>query len=256
MTIRFGGLSRRTSPDGQTDNVGLLIKPVRLVAAVRDLVASHSRRVEVLTESQLRSAVAFDRLYLFGAGRWYPGFVFSAPRAPDLRIVRYGVLNDSPPDEATFVKPLKQPARALFAPSRGRGADGFLQIGADEVQPVLDVASIMRRAGEGGGVGTTGASAELVKVRALFLEQDLAVFVLAAEGASELTVDLREEAEQLVHRVPTVNLEPGMAVLVRTEGGGDYIVAAADEIMAKEAEELRRHASDTGNSCSAILWRN
>ena len=150
------------------------------------------------------------------------------------------MLNDSPPDEATFVKPLKQSTRALFAPSRGHGSDGSLQIGADEVRPVLDVASIVRRAGEGDGVGTSGASAELVKVRTLFLEQDLAVFVSAAEGASELTVDLREEAEQLVHRVPTANLEPGMAVLVRTEGGGDYIVAAADEIMAKEAEEFRR----------------
>ena len=226
---------------GQADNVGLLMKPARLIAAVRDLAAAQWPRLEILTESQLRSAVAFDRLYIFGAGRWHPGFVFSAPRAPDLRIVRYGVLNDSPPDEATFVKPLKQPTRTLFAPSRGHGADGSLQIEAEEVRPVLDVASIMRHAGEGGGVGTPGTSAELVKVRALFLEQDLAVFISASEGTSELTVDLREEAEKLVQRVPTFNLEPGMAVLVRTEGGGDYIVAAADEIMAKEAEELRRH---------------
>ena len=226
--------------DGPADNVGLLVKPARLVAAVRDFVAAQWPGLEVLTESQLRRAAAFDRLYIFGAGRWYTGFVFSAPRAPDLRLVRYGVLNDSPPDEATFVKPLKQPTGALFAPSRGHGADGSLQIGADEVRPVLDVASIVRRAGEGDEAGTSGASAELVKVRTFFLEQDLAVFALASEGASELTVDLREEAEQLVHRVPTANLEPGMAVLVRTEGGGDYIVAAADEIMAKEAEEFRR----------------
>ena len=226
--------------DGQAENVGLLIKPARLVAAVRDLAAEQWPRLEVLTESQLRSAVAFERLYILGAGRWYPGFVFSAPRAQDLRIVRYGLLNDSPPDEATFVKPLNQLKRSLFAPSRGRGAAGALQIGADEVRPVLDVASIMRRAGEGDGVGISGPSTELVNVRALFLEQDLAVLVLAAEGASELTVDLREEAERLVHRVPTINLEPGMAVLVRTEGGGDYIVAAADEIMAKDAAGFRR----------------
>ena len=227
-------------PDGQADTVGLLIKPARLVAAVRDLAAARWPRLEVLTESQLRSAVAFDRLYIFGAGRWYPGFVFSAPRAPVLRIVRYGVLNDSPPDEAAFVKPLKQPTRLQFAPSRGRGTDDSLQIGADELRPVLDVASIMKLAGKGDGVGTSGGAVEPVKVRTLFLEQDLAVFVLAAEGASELTVDLREEAEQPVHRVPTVDLEPGMAVLVRTEGGGDYIVAAADQIMAQEADELRR----------------
>lgn len=226
--------------DGQADNVGLLIKPARLVAAVRDLAAHEWPRLEVTTESHLRSAVAFDRLYIFGAGRWYPGFVFSAPRAPDLRVVRYGLLNDGPPNEATFVKPLNQPTRALFMPARGRGADGSLQIGADEVRPVLDVASIMRRAGEGNRVGTPGTSGELVKVRALLLEQDLAVLVSAADGSSELTVDFREDTEQLVQPVPTIDLEPGMAVLVRREGGGDDIVAVADEIMAEPAEEFRR----------------
>ena len=226
--------------DGQADDVGLLIKPARLVAAVRDLAAQDCPRLKVTTESHLRSAVEFDRLYILGAGRWYPGFVFSAPRAPDLRVVRYGVLNDSPPDEATFVKPLKQPTRALFAPARGRGVDGSIGIGADEVRPVLDVPSIIRRAGEGDWAGTSVASGELVKVRALFLEQDLAVLVSAEEGASELTLDLRGGTEQLVQPVLTIDLEPGMAVLVRREGGGDYIVAAADEIMAKPAEEFRR----------------
>lgn len=225
----------------QADNVGLLIKPARLVVAVRDFVTAQRRPLEVLMESQLRRAVAFDRLYVFGAGRWYPGFVFSAPRAPGLQVVRYRVLSDSPPEEATFVKPLKRPTRTLFAPSDGRRANGSLRVGADEVRPGLDIASIMRRAGGGDGAGVSGSSAELVDVRALILEQDLAVLVVAAEGASELIVDLREEAEKLVHRVPAVNLEPGMAVLVRTEGGGDYIVAAADQILGEKAEELRRH---------------
>ena len=179
-------------------------------------------------------------LYVFGAGRWYPGFVFSAPRASEVRIVRYGVMRDSLPEEAVFVKPLKQPTRTLFPPSPSHGTDGSLLIGADEVRPVLDIASIMRRAVDGIGAGSDDPSVEPVDVRVLHLEQDMAVFVLAAEGVSELIVDLRDEAERLVHRVQTVNLEPGMAVLVRTEGGGDYIVAAADRIMADEADELRR----------------
>ena len=168
--------------NGQADRIGLLIKPGNLVGPVRDLAAALGPRLEVLTESQLRGVVAFDRLYVFGAGRWYPGFVFSAPRAPVLRIVRYGVLSDRAPDEETFVKPLKRQTRALFAPSRGRGAGAPLQIEADEVRPVLDIASIMRRAGDGDGGGTTATSVEAVKARVLSLEQDLAVFVLAGRG--------------------------------------------------------------------------
>ena len=222
----------------QGEDVGLLIKPSRLLSAVRDLAAVKWRRLEVLMESQLRRAVAFDSLYVFGAGRWYPSFVFSAPRAPVLRIVRYGMLSDSPPKEAAFVKPFTQAKRAPFAPPRTPGDNSWID--ADDVRPTVDTASVMRRVGGGEGGEAPYTSAEVVDVRVLYLEQDLAVFVLAAEGASELIVDLREEAEKLVHRVQTVHLEPGMAVLVRTEGGGDYIVAAADQIMAEEAKELRQ----------------
>ena len=228
----------------EVEDVGLLIKPARLVAAFRDLAARHSRRLEVLTESQLRRPVAFDSLYVFGAGRWYPGFVFSAPRAPALKIVRYGFLSDSPPEEAAFVKTLKKPSPPSFTDSSPRNADGSWWIPADEARPALDIGSIIRRASNGGAVGSTGAETELISVRGLFLEQDLVVFVPASEGSSELVIDLREEAENLVHRVPTASLEPGMAVLVRTAGGGDYIAAAADQIMDKVAVGLRSDQRD------------
>ena len=224
----------------EADKVGLLIKPARLVSAVRDLAAEMPGRLDVLMESQLRKPETFDSLYVFGAGRWYPSFVFSAPRAPVLRIIRYEILNDSPPEEMVFVKPFRQPKQTPFAPSTGRSGEGISFIGADEVRPALDVASIIRRVVNGDEADSAHSSAEVVDARVLYLEQDLAVFVLAAEGASELIVDLREEAKKLVYRVKTASLEPGMAVLVRTEGGGDYIVAAADQIMGEYAKELRR----------------
>ena len=223
------------------DSVALVIKPARFVGAVRDLAATNGRDLEVLTESQLRSAVAFDRVYLFGAGRWYPGFVFSAPRALVLSIVRYGVLSDGPPDEPAFLKAMQRPKRALFPSSVCKPWDESSSVGADEARPTFDVAWLMRQAAIGGGGGGADHSSELVEARVLFLEQDLAVFVSASEGASELIVDLREDAKKLVYRVPAANLEPGMAVLVRTDGGGDYIVAAADRIMGEEAPDLREH---------------
>ena len=224
--------------NGQGRTVGLVIKPARLVTAVRDATAATGGGLEVLTESQLRRAVTYDRLYVFGAGRWYPGFVFSVPRAPIVKIVRYAVLSDSPPDEAAFAKPMYWPNRASFPLSVGRRSDRAVRVTADEVLPEFDLASLMRRA-EGDGTGTADTSSERVPARVLFLEQDLAVFVSAAEGASELTVDFGEDADKLVHRVAAARLEPGLAVLVRTEGGGDYIVAAADQIMGKEAKDLR-----------------
>ena len=139
------------------------------------------------------------------------------------------------------MSPIRGPNRALFPESVGNQLNESSWTTADEAQPKFDISSIVRSAGDIHGSGRAGSTAELVDVKALFLEQDLAVFVSSAERASELTVDIREDAEKLVRRVPVARLEPGMAVLVRTEGGGDYIVAAADRIMAKEAQELRQH---------------
>ena len=237
----------------QEANVALLIKQARFVAPLRDLAAARPQRLEVVTEAQLRHSVTFDHLYVFGAGRWFPGFVFSAPRAPNLHIVRYGLIGDGPPEEAQFVKPIQRLTRVLFPKSVSSRVSEPSWTGADEAQPIFDLASIMRTAGEIAGNGKADLSTELVDARVLLLEQELAVFISAAEGASELTVDIREDAEKLVHRVPTVDLEPGMAVLVRTEGGGDYILAAADRIMAKEAQELRWHQRNWKQLLRAIV---
>ena len=116
----------------------------------------------------------------------------------------------------------------------------FSQVEASEVPPKFDVASIVQRARRVDDESLVHfQTADLIESKLLLLEQDLAVFVVASEGASELVVDLHEDADKLIRRVRTGELEPGMAILVRTEGGGDYIVKAADQIMAERSEELR-----------------
>ena len=67
-----------------SDNGALLIKQARLVAPVQELAAKHLQGLDVVTESQLRRVVPFEQIYIFGAGHWFSGFVFSAPRAETL----------------------------------------------------------------------------------------------------------------------------------------------------------------------------
>ena len=105
--------------------VAFLIKPSHLTTAVQEEVKQYGNNVEVITETQLRLSVAYDRLYIFGAGRWYPGFVFSIPRASDLRLVRHVVINDAFPEEAVFVKPLRPLKRKFYEFTSGRLPNDF-----------------------------------------------------------------------------------------------------------------------------------
>jgi hypothetical protein len=87
--------------------------------------------------------------------------------------------------------------------------------------------------------GWGGEAAEESEAKLLVLEQGLAMLVPASEQSAELVIDLRPEATKLVHRVRASDLEVGMAILVRTDGGGDYVVPAADQILAHRKQELR-----------------
>jgi hypothetical protein len=215
--------------------IGFVIKASRLVSSVQKVFESKFANFRVVTETQLRDREVFECLYVFGAGRWYSGFVFSCPRAPIIGIVRYSFLADRPSDEVSFIQLLKPVTRLpIIEQSPGDDRDDFQQIEADEVVPVFDIGAVIERANALGnrGVDRTDLS-QLVQAKALFLEQQVAVLVPALENATELVIDLGEEAEKLVRRVPVDELEPGMAVLVRGQGGGDYIVPAADQIMAE-----------------------
>jgi hypothetical protein len=221
-------------------NIAFVIKPARLAMPVQDELASNGFQITVVNENQLRHASTYDALYFFGAGRWYPGFSFSAPRAPSIQIVRYSLLNDGPPDEATFVKPFKTThSNSIAIKSEPKPAD-FFGVEPDEVLPKLDLSSILNHRALHGDKRHLDQGGELIEAIALLLDQELAVFIPSSDGATEQVVDIREDAEKILHRVPTAELQPGMAVLVRTEGGGDYIVAAADRIMSNEADELRQ----------------
>jgi hypothetical protein len=63
----------------------------------------------------------------------------------------------------------------------------------------------------------------------------------AADGASILTIDLEaDESTERIARIQTSDVRPGTFLLLRTSGGGDYVVAEADQYFLKDrAAELR-----------------
>ncbi|TWT06139.1 hypothetical protein [Reyranella sp. CPCC 100927] len=231
--------------DRQWHDAAFVLRPAQLVQPVQDLCDSLINGLKVLTETQLRHWETFQELYVFGAMRWYDGFVFSAPRAPNIVMIRYSILRDGPPKEIEFLKPIGPAARPIFSPTASPTPDFKApSLEAEEALSVIDAKSLINRVTA--SLARDADEGDDVQVKLLFLYQGLAVFAPVTENSSELVIDLGAESIELVHRVRTIELEPGMAVLVRTEGGGDYIAPAADRILGDQKLTLR---------CAQRAWK-
>jgi hypothetical protein len=55
---------------------------------------------------------------------------------------------------------------------------------------------------------------------------------------------LEEEPDERIGRILVTNIQPGTFILVRTGGGGDYIIPIADRILGAEAEKSRKYQSN------------
>ena len=211
----------------------VLIRDSRLVAASeRELYRQKStRRLHVVTPAQLTKERCFDALFVIGAERWFPSFVFDAPRAMRTEAARYSWIADGRQQPSVFIS---APPRAAEVPDPSNDTEDSYD--ADDLLPVVDWRSIGQKIAASDVHATESADARLV-----LLEGDCAVFLEAADGASILTIDLEaDESTERIARIQTSDVRPGTFLLLRTSGGGDYVVAEADQYFLKDrAAELR-----------------
>src|SRR5208282_3171500 len=78
-----------------------------------------------------------------------------------------------------------------------------------------------------------------VPARLFALHGGYAVFLEEHQGSTCMVLDLAEDERSRVKRLATSDVEPDMFVLLRTEGGGDYVVPVADRILGQRAEQCR-----------------
>ena len=131
-----------------------------------------------------------------------------------------------------------------------------ISVAPDDVLPVVDFGDALRRAVSSAGSGGHHDDGDRVPFRAILLEQNLVVFVSGEEGATELVIDLDEETSKQVGRMPIGDIDPGMAVLVRSEGGGDFVVDAANRILGSDVDELRDVQRDWKRLLQNIVFSN
>ena len=205
--------------------------------------------VEVISPSQLTGHFCYSKLIVIGPARWYGDYVFKSPRAHHIHIVKYRWINDSNPWNEVFTGSPKLSgtgwAGAGGVASTSTKESSILpgdSLNPEDFLPSIDWEDILRMV----SVRTVGDSEhpdddeEYVTALLFQLEGEIVVPLDASEGARATVLMLTQEETDPVQRIPVANIEPGMFLLVRTGGGGEYIVLVADQILGERSGRSKR----------------
>jgi hypothetical protein len=229
----------------------LVLKETKFTAEVEQALiqASALEGVEVMGTHHLRGDNCYDKIIILGAPTWYPEYLFSAARAREIYIVSYAWLRSTWKPEAAFLTThlggeyQSSASMVLRHDVRGEEVDTGALLSAEDLLPQVDLDAISERLArryEG------GHEYELVDANLLSLEGGAAVFIDASDKAKVLTIDPEGDAgprsrggTSRLRRVPVSYVEPGTYILLRTSGGGDYIIPLANKILGSNADYIR-----------------
>lgn len=223
------------SRKSQIEEVAILIKESRLVPVARSAISMTpgSENWSISVPHNLRDLKTYQQLIVIGHPAWFPAYVFTAPRASVINLLCYDWMNVN-----------WNPKPALIAPTRGSFRAQRIRIdhkssdlhttAEDILPPEIDIKRVIDKAyRESSGEDETNTA------QLLILESEKGVFIQAEGEASVLVIDLDQDSNQRVRRVPHYHLEPNMYILLRTSGGGDYLIPMADRLLGPRAEILR-----------------
>jgi hypothetical protein len=212
----------------------ILIRDSRLIGLSESHLTRNpaTRSLSVITPMQLTKDKYFEVLYVLGATRWFPTFVFDAPRAQKTEIARYSWIKDHREPAKTFLGGTER--KPQIEDDSHNVEDSY---DAADILPVVDWRSI----GEKISSAELQNTLESVEARLVLLEGDCAVFLESADGASVLTIDLdADESTERIERIAVKDVRPGTFLLLRSSGGGDYIVMEADRFLKGRASQVRK----------------
>lgn len=204
----------------------IVIKESRLIPPVEKAASKIKSlyRCDIVNFINLREDVCYNHLFIIGPPSWYPDFIFTSPRARKLEIIKYSWIRGTRKLDNVFLKPLKQKGSVINISD----IDDDVVINPDDLLPTLDISRIIADVKNHANYEEDD---EYINARLFLLEGDLAVLLEADESSSVLVLDLDEDRSNSLIRVRTNDIEIGSFILLRTSGGGDYILPIANRIM-------------------------
>jgi hypothetical protein len=225
-------------PSDSDSDIAILLKESYLIPLAEETVKAKRQleKVTLLAPVQLKGQKCYKNILVVGPARWFPSYVFTAPRAVKIMLVRYSWIKEPLQLDPVFIsqKDIKKGAAKSVPITIYTTEEEYLS--SEDLIPRIDWGNISKRAIS---QISKDASQEEVDARLFLLEGEKAVFLDAEDNSSALIIDLDEEDQFRVKRIPVNDIYPNMYILLRTSGGGDYIINVADWIMGKEAEGAR-----------------
>jgi hypothetical protein len=221
-------------------NSALLILEPRLVADVEQslLTIPALVHIPIVTPSLLRETTCYQKIIIFGPTSWFwqRKYVFTAPRATHLLIMKYSWVIDQWIQENAFAEPVKQRSTKKLTVVKSTVEEE--DIPAEDLLPEsLDIAKVINKARE--DARASGESDYTVDARLFLFEDNWFVFLEADESATVEIIDLESDRLRPIKRVRMAEVIPGVFILLRTGGGGDYVVPVANRIMGDDAAIAR-----------------
>lgn len=236
--LQHGG--GESNPRSRADEkTAFLVKEPRLIPIVEDELRRTCPEFsfEVVSEGLLRKSHYYEQLFVFGPGRWFSEYVFSAPRATRIRIVHYDWIPPEWKAAKSFVggrtTKAHRTTRRRLLPLEKEGLLSEL-----EIDDLLERVDLGRLGDQLSGDASTPEDPDEEALAYLFEVEGRSGVFLDAEG-SIIVVDLEEEGESRVDRIEVREIEIGMFLVLRERGGGDLIVPVADKILAEQASHSR-----------------
>ncbi len=221
--------------------VAWVIKESRLISHVEEVIAGLRIPGLCVTHPfQLKGLTCYDQIIVIGPSRWFPDYIFTAVRSNQIHILLYDWIRDEWEPEKAFVDPHESSGLSnekQKSVEEYKTGDGWGSIDADDLSNIVDkVESVMSSLNNKGR-----DEYEDVEAICVLLEGDWVVFVEATEGAKALIIDPDEESDDRFSRIFVKDIQPGTFVLVRTSGGGDYIVPMANKFLGSLAQKAREY---------------
>ncbi len=212
-------------------------------------------RIKIVGPFALLGTEVFQHLIAVGPLGWFPPHLQTAPRAPRLTAVHYEWLRDQQHPRPAFASSphdfFKRPFPGREVGS-GDSVTGGGVISLDDYAPTLDWQALH----SGNSlVRDSSANEELASARLFALSDSMAAYLDTADGTRSQVIDM-SGADKAIIRVHNEDLEPGMFILLRTEGGGDLVIRVADTFLAERAREVRGRQQQWKSELAALVSRN
>lgn len=225
---------KKVANEAAASSQALLVRDKRYIPLMLEVISTcwSGALPFLITEQQLREARCFDRLYVVGPISHYREHVIRAPRARTIDVVRYEWTGDEI-EQGSFLAqplvPLKERENISIRSPITTTDDSLF--GLPELRPSVDVESLAAQY-------STKNHQDIVEARLVVLEGDFGVFMELEDTV--FVVNPSHMEDDRIDRIPLSNLNEGDYLVLRAEGGGDYVVKVADEIMGNRASVLRQ----------------